>query len=74
METVYGTPQEIFIDGEQYMIQSEDHIDQVYYHVVKDGKELAVIGLNENAAWEANNDMDEDLVAKIGEAIEQKSN
>lgn len=36
METVYGTPEEINVDGTRYIIQSEDHIDQVYFHVMKD--------------------------------------
>ena len=71
-ETVYGTPKEIFIEGEKYVLQQEDHIDQVYYHVLKDGKELCVIGINENGMWEANNETDEELVRKIGDEIEGK--
>lgn len=72
METVYSTPEEIFVNGDKYMVQKEDHVDQVFYHITKDGESLCTIGLNENAEWEADSDIDESLVKALGDEIDKK--
>ena len=38
---------DVKIDSELYTIYSVDYVDQVFYHVVKDGEELCVISMND---------------------------
>jgi hypothetical protein len=70
-ETVYGTPQEIIIKGEKYTVQLEDHVDQVFYDITKDGEILCRLSVNEHGAWEANCGVSDELVRQIGEQIER---
>jgi len=41
----------------------------VLYEILAGDKLLAVVGLNEDAEWEANNEYPEEIVRVIGEAI-----
>ena len=61
----------IIVDDKEYNIVSIDEKDQILYEV-HDNDLLCVVGLNEDANWEANTNLDETLVAKIGQAIELK--
>ena len=57
------------VDDKEYNINPLIEEDQTLYEIF-DTDLICVIGLNENATWEATTDIDESLVQKIGNAIE----
>lgn len=60
------------IDGRQFHVYPNDETDQVTYLIQEGNETITVIGLNENAEWEATNEFDPEMVRKIGQAIECK--
>lgn len=62
----------ITAQGREFTVYPQTEPDQVIYIIHEGNNEIGSIGLNENAAWEATNDMDEDLVREIGDIIEKK--
>ena len=62
----------ITIEGQDLSINPREDKDQILYEVYKEGL-LCVVGLNEEAQWEANNNCDSELVQQIGDAIESRS-
>ena len=63
------------IENELYTIYSNDHVDQVFYHVVRvpDGEEVCVLALNDEGAWEAAYEVDEQFLQTVGREIERLS-
>ena len=59
----------ITVEDKQYTICPLNEKDQALYEV-HDGDAFFVIGVNEYAAWEGTLTLDESLVQKIGNAIE----
>ena len=72
MDTVFGNPTQIIINGEDYLVQSQDHIDQVFYHVSKGGKLYCILSINENAEWESDRHIPQQIINQISNQIEQK--
>ena len=67
------TPFRITSEGHDYIITPHDYTDQVFYHIQVDDQPIFVIGLNENAEWEATSGIDDILVKKAGAIIEENS-
>jgi hypothetical protein len=59
----------INVNNQELVVRPLQEKDQILYEIYADDL-LCVIGLNENAEWEANNDYDASAVRKIGNAIE----
>jgi hypothetical protein len=62
-------PFQIEVAGKKYFVLATDEKDQVFYHVFQN-KFICALALNEEAAWEANSNVDEALVRALGSAIE----
>ena len=64
-------PFTITVNGRYFNVRPIEAVDQVLYEIYDSSELLTVIGLNEDAEWEANNNFDEFLAKSMGEEIDR---
>ncbi|MBG9378784.1 hypothetical protein I5907_21305 [Panacibacter sp. DH6] len=61
----------IHVQGKELQIFPQDETDQVTYLIQEGNNVITVIGLNEDAEWEATTDIAPAFVKAVGNKIEQ---
>lgn len=55
-----------------YQVEAVGEIDNQLFSVFKDDESIATLGMNDLGEWEADNDIDPELVKRLGQQLESQ--